>query len=118
MAFDSILNGLWLLLGLLALAATLRISCRTNRHLTRRRIWQSCAVVALVIATLFPFVSATDDVLRIQNIQRQSHTHSGDPKPAQKPSSDALMRLYESMDTPLIAAAVQLFLILLFICVL
>jgi hypothetical protein len=116
-AFDSILNVLWMLLGLLAVAMTMRFTMAKGSRTARRRVWQSCAVVALIAATLFPVVSATDDVLRIQHLQRLHVTGSNtDRRPAQKSSSDSLIRLFESMDMPLMAVVAKLLFTLLFVC--
>jgi hypothetical protein len=117
--FDSILNVLWMLLGLLALATTMRFTLAKGSRMARRRVWQSCAVVGLIAATLFPVVSATDDVLRIQHLQRL-HVTGGStdrrPAPAQKSSADSLIRLFESMDMPLMAVVATLLFTLLFVC--
>jgi hypothetical protein len=69
--------------------------------------------VALILATLFPYVSATDDVLRIEHMNGQhlpSHHHEG-----KRTASDSLIRLYEAMDTPLVAVVKQISLSLVFV---
>jgi len=86
--FETALNLLWLLLGLLALFATLRTK--------QKRVGLQIVGVALVIATLFPFISASDDVLRIE----QATQHRG--------ANDYLVRLYMNMETPLAASTPRL----------
>ena len=88
MPFDTALNLLWLLLGLLALAATIRSKQRTT--------WLQILVVALVVAALFPFISATDDLVRIEQAARPSG------------ANEQLIRLYTNMETPLPAVAPEL----------
>ncbi len=105
MHFDTALNLLWVLLGLSALAGTIRTRLRQPSSGNRAPAWLHIAGVALIVAALFPYISATDDVLRIQHFNaQQDHQH-----PDKKHSSDNnLIRLYETMDTPLISAAVVL----------
>jgi hypothetical protein len=86
--FDTALNLLWLLLGFSALLATLRTK--------QKRVGLQIVGVALVIAALFPFISASDDVLRIE----QTTQHRG--------ANDHLVRLYMNMETPLAVSAPQL----------
>jgi hypothetical protein len=86
--FETALNLLWLLLGLLALLATLRTK--------QKRVGLRIMGVALVIAALFPFISASDDVLRIE----QATQH--------RSANDHLVRLYMNMETPLAASTPQL----------
>ena len=88
MRFDTILNLLWLLLGLLALLATLRTN---NKHVGLQIIG-----VALVIAALFPFISASDDLLRIEQATQQ------------RSANDHLVRLYMNMETPVAVSAPRL----------
>lgn len=98
MSFDTALNALWVLLGAIALAWTLRARYRkaprpsigaTSLHMIR---------LALVLAALFPYVSATDDVVQIQTFDQQ---HSQGHPSSQNQNKD-LVRLYEAMDTPLV----------------
>jgi hypothetical protein len=79
--FDTALNLLWLILGLLALLATLR----PKQKIT----WLQILGVALVVAALFPFISATDDLLRIEQATRPTS------------ANEHLIRLYANMETPL-----------------
>jgi hypothetical protein len=96
--FDSILNLAWALLGTLALVRTLCASRRVARHSSRRRqLFEAVGVASIVIA-LFPFISATDDVLRIQQITSQ---HQNEKGPGGHHSD--LLRLFESADHSLVS---------------
>jgi hypothetical protein len=83
--FDTALNLLWLLLGLLALVATVRVKQRCT-------ILQMLRVI-LVVAALFPFISASDDLLRIEQAARPGGANGH------------LVRLYTNMETPVAASA-------------
>ncbi|MDQ2841563.1 MAG: hypothetical protein M3Y72_11105 [Acidobacteriota bacterium] len=61
----------------------------------------------MIVAALFPYISATDDILRVQHMDIQQ-THDSQQQSEKKSSSDGLMRLYETMDTPLICAVQQI----------
>jgi hypothetical protein len=91
--FDCFLNLLWLLLGLSALLAA---TCSS-----RKRLCLDIVGVALVIATLFPFISATDDMVQIEQTKTQ-----------QTGPNDNLIRLYQAMEAPLAVSAPRLFLTL------
>ena len=94
MHFDTALNLAWLLLGALALAATLGLSRRAS---SGSRQIHLVGVAAIVVA-LFPYISATDDVLRIEHLNaQQTHTNGNKHK-----AGDDLLRLYETLDSPLL----------------
>lgn len=104
MHFDTALNLLWLTLSVLALLGTVRAH-RLKAGIARsgpERL-QGCGV-ALITAALFPYISATDDVLRIQHMgvlcAHSQAEQSDSPSPAKKSTNDGLIRLYEAMDTP------------------
>ena len=69
---DTALNLLWLALGVFALASTLR-SRRHRAGFAHVPVWLHVCGVALIIAALFPYISATDDVLRIQHMDVQAN---------------------------------------------
>ncbi len=102
MHFDTALNLVWVLLGLLALLSTIRTSFRQRQAVNRAPAWLHIVGVALIIAALFPYISATDDMLRIQHFSAQQDQHH----PDKKHSNDDLIRLYETMDTPLVSSVV------------
>ncbi|HEX4230109.1 MAG TPA: hypothetical protein VHZ07_15650 [Bryobacteraceae bacterium] len=107
MHFDTALNLVWALLGLLALSGTIR-SEFFGRRCTRGPRWLHVCGVALIIVALFPYISATDDILRIEHLNAElEHGHGNGSNNGQKQNDD-LMRLYETMDSPLIASFCQL----------
>jgi hypothetical protein len=103
---DLTLNVVWLLLGVLALAISFGMSSR--RPGSRR--WQLARII-LVLAALFPFVSATDDILRVEHY---TSDHDGQHSHGRTPNDD-LVRLYEAMDAPVIAQASGIAFVLLFV---
>jgi hypothetical protein len=111
MAFDTALNALWLLLGAIVMGWML---CARYRNGPRRSV---CATslqairFALVLAALFPYVSATDDVVRIQTLD-QHHDRS---YPARQTQNQNLLRLYETMDTPLVCRVQEIAFVLFFV---
>ena len=110
MHFDTALNLVWLALGILALANTIRLAVVPASSDRKGPAWLHVVGVALIIAALFPYISATDDVLRINNFNsQQSHQH-----PGKQSRTDNLIRLYEAMDTPLVSHVCQVALTLLF----
>jgi hypothetical protein len=102
--FDTALNLIWLAMGIFAFAGAVRA---TRRHAGTRIVGAALIVAAL----LFPYISATDDVLRIEH-SRSQNTHSSS---SQRGASDDLIRLYQTMDTPLVCAALRVFLTLFFV---
>lgn len=111
MHFDTALNLAWGLLGLVALVRTIRTSFRRPPSDNRGPAWLHIVGVALIVAALFPYISATDDVIRIEHFNaQQDHQH-----PTNKHSNNDLIRLYEMMDSPVISPAVVLIFALFFI---
>ena len=74
-------------------------------------VWLHVCGVALIVAALFPYISATDDVLRIQHLNIE-HSHERNEK---KTPSDQLIRLYETMDTPVVCTVQRISLVLFFV---
>lgn len=104
MAFETSLNCLWLALGLAALASTVRSCTAGGRGCRSAPTWLHVCGVALIVAALFPYISATDDILRIQHLNaQQDKQHS-----AKKTANDELIRLYEAVDSPIICQVQQL----------
>jgi len=96
--FDTALNLVWLLLGFIALASTVRAAIRKSGT-NHTSAWLHVIGVALIVATLFPYISATDDLVRSEALstqQDQSHSPSGKKSP-----NDNLIRLFETLDSPL-----------------
>jgi uncharacterized membrane protein HdeD (DUF308 family) len=102
--FDTALNLVWALLGVIALASTVCAAVHARSH--RRPAWLHIIGVALIIAALFPYISATDDLVWTENLATQ---HADDhSSPAKKTSNSNLIRLYETLDTPLACATCSL----------
>ncbi|HZQ53517.1 MAG TPA: hypothetical protein VFB14_15035 [Bryobacteraceae bacterium] len=104
MHFDTILNVVWLSLGLLAFASASRVAFRRGGGKDSARAWLHVVGVALIVAALFPYISATDDVLRIEHFDAQ-HTQQHSHK---RGHNDDLMRLYETLDSPLLCRACEI----------
>jgi hypothetical protein len=99
--FEAALNVLWFSLGLLALANAIRTAWHRTAAGRRAPGWLHIIGVALIVAALFPYISATDDILRIEHINtQQSPRH-----PAKQSQKDGLMLLYQTMDSPLVCQA-------------
>ncbi len=113
MPFDVALNLAWLSLGVLALVSTVRATCFQQRTQARSARRLHIVGVALIVAALFPYISATDDVLSIEHFNAQHNSNH----PGKKTQNDTLMRLYETMDTPLVSQVRQVALIWFFIAI-
>jgi hypothetical protein len=101
---DTALNSIWFAMGILACAGVI--------HATRRSSgFRMGGVVLVVAALLFPYISATDDVVRIEHLRGQS-SHSSS---SQRGPNDDLIRLYQTMDTPLVCAVLRVSLTLFFV---
>ncbi len=107
MQFETALNTVWLALGVFALASTIRARLHTAKFVRSAPVWLHVCGVAMIVAALFPYISATDDILRIQHMDIQQ-THDRQHQSDRRSSNDGLMRLYETMDTPLICAVQQI----------
>jgi hypothetical protein len=105
-AVESTLNTAWALLGFLAIAAAVGTAHVRSHAVRSRRLQVLC--VALVVAALFPYISSTDDALRLQCLASQQQGNTNESR-----SHDNLMRLYEAMDSP-VAAQLHEFAICLF----
>lgn len=104
MHFDTALNSLWFALGVLACAGAIRATRRYSG-------FRVAGIVLVVAALLFPYISATDDVVRIEHLRGQS-SHSSS---SQRGPTDDLIRLYQTMDTPLVCAVLRVSLTLFFV---
>jgi len=91
-------------MGALACAGAIRATRRSSG-------FRVAGIVLVVAALLFPYISATDDVVRIEGLRGQS-SHSSS---SQRGPTDDLIRLYQTMDTPLVCAVVRLSLTLFFV---
>jgi len=111
--FDAALNLAWLLLGGFALARTIRVTLWQTGASTPKSRWLHVVGVGLIVAALFPYISATDDVLRIEHFKAQ-HDSRHSTKQTQ---NDDLMRLYETTDSPLVCRVCQVALVFSFISI-
>jgi hypothetical protein len=109
-AFESILNAAWLLMGIFALIAICARACKARNTVS------CCIGAALIAATLFPVISASDDVIRIQHLERTHQSHPDSSNTAgHKRTTESLIRLYEAMESPLVPAVVLISFVLVFI---
>jgi hypothetical protein len=108
---DTTLNAAWLFLGVLAVAISVRIGAPRRRS---GRLWTKCLhgiVVAVIVSALFPYISATDDIVRIEHFAPRHH----DQIPHSNKHADNLVRLYEVMDAPLVCDVQRIEFTLLFV---
>ena len=94
----------------MALAITLGLSRRAS--FTTK--WLHLIGVAAIVVALFPYISATDDVLRIERFGTQQTHETGSKHKA----SDDLLRLYETLDSPLLCGCCRVALTLIFLSLL
>ena len=106
MHFDTVLNLVWFLLGTMALAITLGLSRRASFGSKRLHL----VGVAAIVVALFPYISATDDMLRIEHFNAQQHSDESKHK-----ANDDLLRLYETLDSPLISGTCRIVFTLIFV---
>ena len=111
MHFDTALNLAWLLFGAIALAITLGLSRRVSSGKGVLSGWLHLIGMAAIIVALFPYISATDDILRIEHFNTQQEHQRGD----KHSSSDDLLRLYETLDSPLLGNFCRIILTLIFV---
>lgn len=111
MHFEAALNLLWVSLGLIALANAIRTGLHRSAAGRRRPGWLHIVGVALIVLALFPYISATDDVLRIEHFNAQQNPRH----PAKQTQNDGLMLLYQTMDSPLVCRIAEVALTFFFI---
>jgi hypothetical protein len=109
---DTTLNVVWLLLSAFALGLTVYARSHRKSHSRNTPKRLHLAGVALILAALFPYISATDDVLRLEHLTSQHQQRSS----GKGTPSDDLIRLYQTMDTPLVCRTCEIALILFFVC--
>ena len=103
MPFDVALNLAWLGLGSLILALTIGAS----RYLKGRNsvpYWLRIAGAVAIAGALFPFVSATDDLVRMEAIasptEHQDTRNTG--------SNNSLLHLYQATEAFLTSGAIRI----------
>lgn len=109
--FETALNLVWFLLGALALAWTAHSVFRRKPEQNRAPAWLHIMGVALIVAALFPYISATDDIVRIEHFGSQHESQH----PDKHHKTDNLVRLYEVMDTAWVCPISQVALIFFFV---
>jgi len=111
--FEAALNVTWLVLGLCALASAGRSALKRAPGARKTPVWLHLVGVALIVAALFPYISATDDVLRIEQFSSQHNPHQQSSK---RNDASNLIRLYETLDSPLLSRACEILLTLFVVC--
>ena len=106
MAVESTLNAVWLFLGILAVATAIAAARVRGAAPHRKRLQILC--VAVIVAALFPYISASDDSLRVHHFSSEKHQQ----QTGKHSASDNLLRLYEVMDAALAVAVYKLVLTL------
>ena len=66
----------------------------------------------MIVAALFPYISATDDILRIEHFTAQQ---TGAGHSNKEHQNENLLRLYETVDTPLLGVTCQIEFVLFFV---
>jgi hypothetical protein len=112
--FETALNLAWLLFGALALACTTHATFRRKDRERRAPAWLHIVGVGLIVAALFPYISATDDIVRTEHFSSQHEPHHA----GTQNKTDNLVRLYEAMDTPWICPVAGIALTLFFVSLL
>ncbi len=74
--------------------------------------WLQLVGVASIVVALFPYISASDDLVRIANARPQTQQQGSAPH---SPASD-LLRLYEVTDAPLVVHVCSLAITFVFVC--
>lgn len=111
MQFETALNLAWLLFGALALACTTHATFRRKDGERRAPAWLHIVGVGLIVAALFPYISATDDIVRTEHFSSQHEPHHA----GKQNKTDDLVRLYETMDTPWVCPVVEVALTFFFV---
>jgi hypothetical protein len=65
--------------------------------------------VGLIVAALFPIISASDDLIRIEHLERMhGHNSQSSGTTSHKRNNENLIRLFEAMESPLAATPVRI----------
>jgi hypothetical protein len=97
--FDSTLNLVWAGLGLAALMLMAWIDYRNQGFRPFRSRLLRFIGVSLVVAALFPYISATDDMLQIEHVAAAMGGH--EKQSTQHQHLNDLLRLYDTIDNSL-----------------
>jgi hypothetical protein len=94
---DLILNMVWALLGVLALAAVFIADARERCLRPFHSRVLHLIGTALVVTALFPYISATDDVVQIEHASSDAAQHDKQSSGQHHQGND-LWRLYDAND--------------------
>lgn len=112
MHFDATLNLVWASLGLAALVLMAWIDYRNQGIRPFHSRLLRFIGVSLVVAALFPYISATDDMLQIEHVATEMGGHD---KRSQHQHLNDLLRLYDTIDNSLVTHGFSLSLALVFL---
>src|SRR5581483_3701098 len=87
------------------------LAFRRSANSRRGPAWLHIVGVGLIVAALFPYISATDDVLRVEHFNAQHDQQH----PSKQNRMNDLMRLYETMDSPLVCRTTEVVMTLFFV---
>ena len=106
MPFDVALNLAWLGLGSLILALTIGASRRLKGR-DSVPYWLQIACAVAIAGALFPFVSATDDLVRMEAMPSASE-HQDTRNTGTSESNSNLLHLYQAAETFLTSRAIRI----------
>lgn len=112
MHIDSTLNLVWAGLGLAALVLMAWVDYRNHGVRPVRSRLLRLVGVALVVTALFPYISATDDVLQIEHVAAEMGGHE---RSTQHQHLNDLLRLYDTIDNSLMTHGCSFSLALVFL---
>lgn len=105
MHFDAALNVVWLVLGMGAFALALRASCRLQSGRKALPLAQFAGVIALA-GTLFPYVSATDDLICIEAVSSLTEHAAEHGSGCSRATTSGLLNLLQAQDSFVVGRAV------------
>ncbi len=102
MGIDAVLNLVWGLMAVGSLAAFGLAELRGRRRSKSRRPWHQGLAVFVAAVALFPCISASDDILRFEQLEVGAQAEAKLRAPASKKSSPKpaayLARLLEALE--------------------
>lgn len=113
MHFDVALNVAWLFLGILTFVLMLRAS-RCVRSKAVSRFWLRIAGAVAIVGTLFPYVSATDDLVWLEASNTRSE-HQDSRSTGSSNSNSGLLSLYHVSQSSVGSGTVRVACVLVFL---
>lgn len=110
--FDGALNLAWLVLG--AIAFAMLLPSRFGRRKFVSESWLRLAAVMAIACTLFPYVSATDDLVWFETSSTLSE-HQSDRQTDSSNSNSGLLGLYHASQSSVRSGTISVFCILIFL---